>query len=140
MKKHTILAALGTALLLSSCNSAFSSHWSAKMLIRSTSSYSSSMSFEEFKGLMVFNMKCKNDTYNTLTYDLSLVEGKFNISYAHTEDEITTLCTIEGTDMKEGYVHLPEEGQFYVLLESEETSKSGNFKFEMKSFSDFLVV
>lgn len=110
------------------------------MLIRSSSSYSSSMSFEEFKGLMVFKMKCKNDTYNTLTYDLSLVEGKFNISYAYTEDEITTLCTIEGTDMKEGYVHLPEEGQFYVLLESEETSKSGNFKFEMKSFSDFLVV
>ncbi len=97
------------------------------------------MSFDEFKGLIVFNMKCKDDTYNALTYDLKLTEGKFNISYAYAEDDVKEVVTIEGTDSKEGWVALPKEGQFYLLVESEGTSKSGDFKFDLKSYSDLAV-
>ena len=105
------------------------------MFIHSNNSHSASMSFDEFKGLIVFNMRCKNDTYNALTYDLKLTEGKFNISYAYAEDDVKEVLTIEGTDTKEGWVALPKEGEFYLLVESEETSKSGDFKFNLKSYS-----
>lgn len=138
-KKPLLFAASAAALLLGSC-SPFTSRWSAKMFIHSNNSHSASMAFDEFKGLIVFNMRCKNDTYNALTYDLKLTEGKFNISYAYGEDDVKEILTIEGTDNKEGWVSLPKEGEFYLLVESEETSKSGDFKFDLKSYSDLAVI
>ena len=136
-KKPLLFAASAAAVLLGSCGP-FTSHWSAKMFIHSNNSHSASMSFDEFKGLIVFNMRCKDDTYNALTYDLKLTEGKFNISYAYAEDDVKEVITIEGTDTKEGWIALPKEGEFYLLVESEETSKTGNFKFDLKSYSDLL--
>ena len=56
MKKHTILAPLGAALLLSSC-SPFVSHWSAKIFTHSNTIHAASMTFDEFEGLIVFNLK-----------------------------------------------------------------------------------
>ena len=63
------------------------------------------------------------------------LKGKSRI----TEDDVKEIVTIEGTDAKEGWVALPKEGQFYLLVESEGTSKSGDFKFDLKSYSDLAV-
>ena len=86
MKKFKFLAPLGAALLLSSC-SPFVSHWSAKIFTHSNTIHAASMTFDEFEGLIVFNLKSEDKEHSVLEYKLNLTEGKFNISYAYSEEE-----------------------------------------------------
>ena len=130
MKKFKFLAPLGAALLLSSC-SPFVSHWSAKIFIHSNTSHAASMTFDEFEGLIVFNLKSEDKEHSVLEYKLNLTEGKFNISYAYSEAEEDRgdIVKISGGEKKEDTFALPKEGTFYLLVESEGKAKNGDFEF-----------
>lgn len=128
MKKKSLLAPLGVALLLSSC-SPFVSHWSATIFVHSNTSHAASMTFDEFEGLIVFNLKSEDKEHSVLEYKLNLTEGKFNISYAYSEEEKYDIVTISGTEKKEGSVEFAKTGKVYLLVESEGKAKNGDFEF-----------
>ena len=75
MKKFKFLAPLGAALLLSSC-SPFVSHWSAKIFIHSNTSHAASMTFDEFEGLIVFNLKSEDKEHSVLEYKLLIAKKR----------------------------------------------------------------
>ena len=60
---------------------------------------------------------------------LDLTEGKFNISYAYSEEEKYDIITISGTEKKEGSVEFAKTGKVYLLVESEGKAKTGDFEF-----------
>ena len=87
------------------------------------------MTFDEFEGLIVFNLKSEDKEHSVLEYKLNLTEGKFNISYAYSEEEKYDIITISGTEKKEGSVEFAKTGKVYLLVESEGKAKSGDFEF-----------
>ena len=132
MKKAPIFALSLASAFLASC-SPFVSNWSARMFIHSSNSHSASMQFDEFKGLIVFDMKANGSNGTSLKYDLSLGEGSFVISYAYSEAEEDRgdIVKISGSEKKEDTFALPKEGTFYLLVESDGTAKTGNFHFDL---------
>lgn len=132
MKKLPLFALSLASAFLASC-SPFVSNWSARMFIHSSNSHSASMQFDEFKGLIVFDMKANGSNGTSLKYDLSLGEGSFTISYAYSEAEEDRgdIVKISGGEKKEDTFALPKEGTFYLLVESDGTAKTGNFHFDL---------
>ena len=140
MKKHRLLALLGAALLLSSC-SPFNSHWAATIFVHSNTSHHAAMDFDEFEGLMVFNLKADDEDHSVLKYSLTLDEGGFNFSYAYSKEEVYEFRKIGGgTHFEDLSEVLPKLGDFYLLVESVGKAKHGGFEFTLTDPSAANIV
>ena len=113
------------------------SHYKALIMISSQTPSKSSVSFDQFEGKYVMNLKKTTAGEGTVAYSVSLGVGKVNVYYAikpFEADEDKLLFTINGGDSFEGKFGYVEKGyKVYVTIVSEGKVDDGKFQFELVS-------
>ena len=128
MRKSLLLAitSASMAACLSSC-SAYTSHYSATLMVKSQTSKKSSLSFQSLKGTLVFNMKFGSSD-KELSYSGSIEEGTINVYYDNTGTK-TELFTVNAGEKVENTLASLQEGNLYIIIETVDTCKTGDFSF-----------
>lgn len=133
MKKvYIILALLLTLAMLCSC-SGYVKSYSATILITSHINNEASMEFDTFKGTYNFKLEGKNASDHALDCEASLAEGEMKV-YIGVDGEKELLFTIKGGESYNETITLDDNydnaKKIYVILESTDKCKDGDFEFE----------
>lgn len=90
-----------------------------------------SFSFVSFQGTKTYKMSCGLNAGMLLEYSGKIENGSITVSYK-VNGEKTELFKLEGEQDENGTLQLETEGQFYVILETNEKCVNGSFHFEIK--------
>ena len=128
--KYLVLPLIG--LSLSSCTS-YASHYKAFLLVTSQKTSEGKISFDEFDGQYVFNLKKTSDGEGDIKYHGFLGKGHIDVFYVDPitkqENSLFTISSGELIDSHKGYV---EKGyKVKIVLRSESKALDGNFTFNV---------
>ena len=133
MKKGVIAFVLMLSLVLLCGCSGYTKSYSATLLITSVHGDDASMEFHTFSGTYNFKLKRDGAREHTLDVEASLAEGEMNI-YVGVGGEKDLLFTLRGGESCDKTIPLDSkydnEKTIYVILETAEKCKKGDFEFE----------
>ena len=119
-------------ILLCACDGNISSY-SATLLITTSNGDSASMQFHTFRGTRSFKLKTSDVGDRAIDFKASLAEGEMNV-YISVDGEKELLVTVKGGESYNEAIALDEkynnEKTISIILESEDKSVDGSFKFE----------
>ena len=133
MKKISFVLVLILALVtLCSCGG-YVKNYSATILITSCQGDEANMEFDTFKGTYNFKLRRDGAAEHSLDFEASLTEGEMNV-YIGVDGEKELLRTVKGGDFYDETIKLDEkyanEKTIYIILESTDKCKDGDFEFE----------
>ena len=129
MKK--IIAALLILFTLTLCGcTPYTSRFSAVGYVHSNTSKKVDMSFYEFNGTQVFNLKAKNSDEH-IKYSVKLESGKADVYYDCGEGKVL-LFTINGGDEFNGQGEALRAGKVYLIVETDGKCSNGSFVFTVE--------
>ena len=133
MKKVYIILALLLTLAMLCCCSGYVKSYSATILITSQINNEASMEFHTFKGTYNFKLEGKNASDHALDCEASIAEGEMKV-YIGVDGEKELLFTIKGGESYNETITLDDKydnaKKIYVILESTDKCKDGDFEFE----------
>lgn len=130
-KRIPILIAL-TAILslcLSGC-AKYTSHYSATAHVHSNEPDTAFMSFWQFEGNMVFQLKCR-EAGQSLAYTAKLGTGSATVYY-DCGDGKTELCAVSAGDETQSVLEGLKPGTVYVIVEADGHCENGDFHFDIQ--------
>lgn len=89
------------------------------------------MSFASFEGTIVYELNCKDEN-ETLHYSSSLEYGSVDVFYDN-DGEKVPMFSINGGADTDGFVSDLQKGKIYIIVETTEKCREGQFKFEISS-------
>ena len=134
MRKNTklilVLAAIFGLLVLSGCGKYVSNH-SATGFVHTNSSKAANMSFSSFRGSQTFTMQVDAEAGGQIRYSASLEEGAATVYYDTdgTKKELFSIKAGESIDAAGGEL---VKGKLYVIVETTENCKKGEFHFSIQ--------
>ena len=133
MKKvRFILVLMLTLVMFCSCGG-YVNNYSATILITSCQGDEASMEFDTFKGTYNFKLKRDGNAEHTLDFEATLEEGEMKV-YIGVGGEKQLLRTVKGGEVYNETINLDSkynnEKAVYVILETVETCKDGEFAFK----------
>ena len=131
MKRHvlTLLAAVTLlAVCLSGCGK-YKSHYSATAFVHSNESDAAFMSFWQFEGTMVFQLKCK-EAEKSLSYTAKLETGSATVYY-DCDGTKTEWFTVDAGDERQDTLDGLKPGTVYIIVETDEKCEDGDFRFDI---------
>lgn len=133
MKKRiftVVLAAVMACLLLALCGcNRYASNYSAIAMVQTSTKKSASLSFYEFKGTIVFKLKCESEN-EKITYSAKLESGSATVFYDCDGEKTELLSVNSGDDVNNVGGEL-QAGTVYIILEMSATGQNGLFSFEI---------
>ena len=127
-----VLVMILTFATLCGCNGYVNSYY-ATILITSCHGDEVSMKFDTFKGTYNFKLKRDGSAKYTLDIEASLAEGEINV-YIGVDGEKELLRTVNGVESYDETIALDKkydnEKTIYVILESTDKCKDGEFEFK----------
>lgn len=124
--KRNILLLLVMLLVLGSlvgCSS-YTSHYSAIAHVRTNSSDSAMVSFHEFVGTDVFQLKCKSDQTAKIQYSGKLESGSLTVYY-DCGGMKKELFSLQAGDEIEAFSEPLAAGKVYIIVETNEKCLDG---------------
>jgi hypothetical protein len=131
MKKILSAVLIASLLLgligLSGCGR-YVSHYSAVGCVHSNDSDSADLRFQSFEGTMVFRLKYDGKKPANLNYTAKLKTGSATVYYDvdGTKEE---WFPVRGGEEIDGRGGEPARGSFYVIVETDEPCREGEFRF-----------
>ncbi|MBQ6066259.1 MAG: hypothetical protein IJK89_05510 [Clostridia bacterium] len=132
MKKRILILLAAVTLLavsLSGCGK-YKSHYSATAFVHSNESDHAFMSFWQFEGTMVFQLKCK-EAEKSLSYTAKLETGSATVYY-DTDGEKTEWFTVAAGDERQDKLDGLKPGTVYIIVETDGKCETGNFDFTIQ--------
>ena len=114
--------------LLAGC-SGYRSHYKAVGFVHSNTPGSAFMSFYEFDGTMVFNLRSKNSG-EKLKYSAKLETGAVTVYY-DIHGAKTELLSVGAGEQTDSALDLPSTGKVCVIVETDGRCRNGDFKFDI---------
>ncbi|MBR5090970.1 MAG: hypothetical protein IK093_16200 [Ruminiclostridium sp.] len=136
MKKNFCL--LFTAVLLvccffaAGCSSGYTSSYKAVGFVHTETDELGSMSFAEFEGVKVFELKFKDSFDKSLLYTLKLETGSATIYYDTNGDKVKLTSVKAGDKIDDKLKDLKCE-TMYIIVETNEKCLNGSFEFKAKT-------
>ena len=130
MKKLLTVVLVACLLFSLAGCSAYRSHYKAVGFVHSNTPGSAFMSFYEFDGTMVFNLKNKN-TGEKLNYSAKLETGTVTVYY-DTNGTKTELFRLGTGGQIASLLDLPSTGKICIIVETDGKCSNGDFRFNIK--------
>ena len=136
MKKITRMVIVAVMLILcftlSACENKYVSHYSATLMVKKNTTSEASVSFSNFSGIYVIQLKNTGDEKIFITYSATLEEGNIKVYYDFNDEklnlfEIGTDGSIEGKTEK-----FTSNKTIYIIIESDGKCKAGSFSFALE--------
>lgn len=108
----------------------YRSHYNATAFVHSNESKSASMSFWQFEGTMVFQMKCAGKE-ETLRYSGQLESGGATVYYDDGQGK-TELFALGPGGKTESAADGLQAGTVYLIVETDGKCENGAFRFELE--------
>ena len=124
------LAALFALLMLNGCAKYVSNH-SATGFVHTNSAKAGDMRFSSFRGSQTFTMKVDGEAGGQIRYSASLESGAATVYYDTdgTKRELFSITAGENVDAAGGEL---VKGKLYVIVETTENCKNGEFRFSIQ--------
>lgn len=137
MKKNFYIVLTSVMLVfcmfLAGCSSApYTSSYNAVGLVQSYNDVSASMSFSEFAGTMVYELKFNDSFSKSLLYDLRLETGSATIYYDTDGDKIKLASIKSGDILKDQKLKDLTCESMYIIIETDGKCLNGKFEFKEK--------
>ena len=137
MKKNTrIVIAVMMLILcftLSACENKYVSHYSATLMVKKNTTTEASVSFRNFSGIYVIQLKNTGDEKIFITYSATLEEGNIKVYYDF-NDEKLNLFEIGIDNSIEGKTEtFTSNKTVYIIIESDGKCKVGSFLFALET-------
>ena len=137
MKKNTrIVIAVMMLILcftLSACGNKYVSHYSATLMVKKNTTTEASVSFRNFSGIYVIQLKNTGDEKIFITYSATLEEGNIKVYYDF-NDEKLNLFEIGTDNSIEGKTEtFTSNKTVYIIIESDGKCKAGSFLFALET-------
>ncbi len=129
MKKTIAVLIILFALTLCGCTP-YTSSFRAVGYVHSNTSKKVDMSFYEFNGRQVFNLKAKSGDEH-IKYTAKLETGKADVYYDSGEGKVL-LFTINGGDEFNGQSETLGAGRVYLIVETDGKCSGGSFAFKVE--------
>ena len=130
LRKIIIIALAMILLSVSFSGCGYTSSYFAVGFVHSNTSHSASMSFYQFKGRMVFTLRCKSSDEGRINYTADLESGEIKVSLKK-GSELTELFELKDGDEIDSYVDNIGTGVIYVIVESPDKSMNGSLRFDL---------
>ena len=133
MKKRSIVLAVFVLLslfCLAGCVK-YSSSYSAVASVRTNTSNTAALSFYQFKGRMVFKLKCRDSNIGQLSYSAKLDSGNLTVYVDH-DGTKRELVSLKSGDNISSSVSEISKGNVYIIIETDGRCEEGSFRFDLK--------
>ncbi|MBO4326086.1 MAG: hypothetical protein J5950_02300 [Clostridia bacterium] len=129
-RKILIIALAIILLSVSFSGCGYTSSYVAVGFVHSNTSHSASMSFYQFKGRMVFTLRCTGSDEGRLNYTGKLESGEIKVALKQ-GSEMTGLFVLKDGDEVDSFVENIGTGVIYIFVESADKSMNGSLKFDL---------
>ena len=110
----------------------YASSYKTTLCVSNNTSGNAFIRFSTFEGMESFKLKCKSENGGVLRYSAKLGEGSATIYY-DVDDTKKELFTISAGESVEDSIELTGKGTVYIILETSEKCKSGDFEFDIEN-------
>ena len=127
MKRFLSLLAIACILLaaLSACSS-YKSSYKAVLLVHSNTNHKAEMSFMEFEGSMVFELKCEDA--DSISWTAELESGDVTVYFDDGRGRTELFKAGDGASLRGESSDL-DRGTVYIIVETNGKCKEGSFTF-----------
>ena len=117
---------------LSACENKYVSHYSATLMVKKNTTTEASVSFRNFSGIYVIQLKNTGDEKIFITYSATLEEGNIKVYYDF-NDEKLNLFEIGTDNSIEGKTEtFTSNKTVYIIIESDGKCNEGSFSFVLE--------
>lgn len=117
---------------LSACGSKYVSNYSAAKMISKNTANEASVSFDNFSGTYVIQLKNTGDDKASITYNATLGEGNIKVYYDYNDEKLNLFEIGNEGSIKGKTEAFTGNKTIYIIIESDGKCNAGSFSFALE--------